>query len=69
MGQSIFRENKQHLQPTILEQQCQFPARKTSRAAGKLPVRGKFRMTCILIGSAAMANAPRIQCYLAAKQL
>ena len=31
---------------------------------GKLPVRGKFRMTCMLIGSAAMTNVRRIQRYL-----
>ena len=33
---------------------------------GKLPVRGKFRVTCMLIGSAAMANVRRIQRYLQA---
>lgn len=32
--------------------------------AGKLPVRGKFRVTCMLIGSAAVANIRRIQRYL-----
>jgi len=31
-------------------------------------MRGKFRMTCLLIGSAAMTNVRRIQHYLAAKQ-
>jgi ABC-type transporter MlaC component len=36
--------------------------------AGKLPVRGKFRMTCMLIASAAMANVRRIQSYRLAKQ-
>jgi len=36
--------------------------------AGKLPVRGKFRMTCMLIGSAGMKNVRRIQRYLAAKE-
>ena len=36
--------------------------------AGKLPVRGLFRMTCMLIGSAAMANVRRIQRYRLAKQ-
>jgi hypothetical protein len=33
--------------------------------AGKLPVRGQFRVTCLLIGSAAVANIRRIQRYLA----
>ena len=35
--------------------------------AGKLPVRGKFRVGCMLIGSAAVANIRRIQRYLEAK--
>ena len=33
----------------------------------QLPVRGKFRVTCMLIGSAAVANVRRIQRYLQAK--
>jgi hypothetical protein len=33
-------------------------------AAGKLPVRGMFRVTCMVIGSAAMSNVRRIQRYL-----
>jgi hypothetical protein len=32
-----------------------------------LPVRGQFRVTCMLIGSAAIANVRRIQRYLQAK--
>jgi hypothetical protein len=36
--------------------------------AGKLPVRGKFRVTCLLIGSAAVANVRRIQRYLERKK-
>ena len=35
--------------------------------AGKLPVRGKFRMTCLIIASAAMTNVRRIQRFTAAK--
>jgi hypothetical protein len=35
--------------------------------AGKLPVRGSFRMACLLIGSAAMTNMRRIQHHLKAK--
>ena len=35
--------------------------------AGKLPVRGKFRVTCLMIASAATANVRRIQRYLMAK--
>lgn len=34
---------------------------------GKLPVRGKFRMTCMIIASAAMTNVRRIQRFTAAK--
>ncbi|MDF1521104.1 MAG: hypothetical protein P1P73_11585, partial [Brevefilum sp.] len=29
--------------------------------AGKLPVRGQFRVTCMVIGSAVMSNIRRIQ--------
>jgi len=35
--------------------------------AGKLPVRGQFRVTCMAIASAATTNVRRIQCYLTAK--
>lgn len=35
--------------------------------AGKLPVRSRFRMTCLVIGSAAVANLRRIHHYLQAK--
>ena len=35
--------------------------------AGKLPVRGQFRVTCMMIASAATANIRRIQRYLVAK--
>ena len=35
--------------------------------AGKLPVRGSFRMACLLIGSAAVTNVCRIQHYLKAE--
>ena len=35
--------------------------------AGKLPVRGQFRVTCMMIASAAAANIRRIQRYLVAK--
>lgn len=37
--------------------------------ASKLPVRGRFRVTCMMIGSAMMANVSRIQRYLEAKNL
>jgi len=35
--------------------------------AGKLPVRGRFRVACMMIGSAAVTNVRRIQRYLEAK--
>jgi len=35
--------------------------------ASKLPVRGRFRVTCMVIGSALMSNVRRIQRYLEAK--
>ena len=35
--------------------------------AGKLPVRGSFRVTCMIIGSAAMTNVRRIQRFLTTK--
>jgi hypothetical protein len=35
--------------------------------AGKLPVRGQFRVACMMIGSAAVSNVRRIQRYLEAK--
>jgi hypothetical protein len=35
--------------------------------AGKLPVRGKFRVTCMVIGSAAISNVRHIQRYLLAQ--
>ncbi|MDO9546165.1 MAG: hypothetical protein Q7J07_05390, partial [Pelolinea sp.] len=35
--------------------------------ASKLPVRGRFRVSCMLIGSAMITNVRRIQRYLEAK--
>lgn len=35
--------------------------------AGKLPVRGRFRVACMMIGSAAMTNVRRIQRYTVTK--
>lgn len=40
---------------------------KHSFPAGKLPVRGQFRVACMVIGSAALTNVRRIQRYLKAK--
>ncbi|MGB5846026.1 MAG: transposase [Anaerolineales bacterium] len=49
------------VEATVREVKHPFPA-------GKLSVRGKFRITCMLIGSSAMTNVRRIQRYLATKQ-
>jgi hypothetical protein len=35
--------------------------------ASKLPVRGRFRVTCMMIGSAMITNVHRIQRYLEAR--
>ena len=35
--------------------------------ASKLPVRGRFRVTCLVIGSALVSNVRRIQRYLETK--
>jgi hypothetical protein len=35
--------------------------------ASKLPVRGEFRISCMVIGSAMMTNVRRIQRYLEAR--
>jgi hypothetical protein len=35
--------------------------------AGKLSVRGKFRISCLIIGSAAMTNVRRIQRFTVSK--
>ena len=35
--------------------------------AGKLPVRGQFRVTCMILGSAMMGNIRRIQQYMTKK--
>jgi hypothetical protein len=40
---------------------------KHSFPSGKLPVRGQFRVTCMVIASAAVTNVRRIQRFLAAK--
>lgn len=40
---------------------------KLSYPNAQLPVRGKFRVTCMMIGSAAVTNVRRIQRYLKAK--
>ena len=40
---------------------------KHSFPAIELPVRGKFRISCLVIGSAMMTNVRRIQHYLEAR--
>jgi hypothetical protein len=48
------------IEATVREVKHPFPA-------SKLPVRGQFRVTCMVIGSALATNAHRIQRYLVAK--
>ena len=48
------------VEATVRSVKCRFPA-------GKLPVRGRFRVACMAIASAATANVRRIQRYLVAK--
>jgi hypothetical protein len=48
------------IEATVREVKHPFPA-------SKLPVRGRFRVACMVIGSALATNAHRIQRYLAAK--
>jgi hypothetical protein len=53
------QEGKNHraaIEGTIREVKHPYPS-------GKLPVRGLFRMTCLLVGSAAMTNVRRIHHY------
>jgi len=65
------RRNKEHqkegrnlraaVEATVREVKHPFPA-------GKLPVRGAFRVTCMIFGSAAMTNVRRIKRYLLAQK-
>ena len=63
-SQTHKQEGKNHraaIEGTVHQVKHPFPA-------GKLPVRGLFRVTCMMVGSAAMANVRRIQHYLVEKQ-
>jgi hypothetical protein len=50
------KNHRAAIEGTIREVKHPFPA-------GKLPVRGLFRMTCLMVGSAAMTNVRRIHHY------
>jgi hypothetical protein len=53
------QEGKNHraaIEGTVREVKHPYPT-------GKLPVRGLFRMTCLMVGSAAMTNVCRIHHY------
>jgi len=63
----LYNENKQQsgnlraaVEATVRSLKLPFPE-------AQLPVRGKFRVTCMLIGSAAVTNVRRIQRYLQAR--
>jgi len=65
------RDPRHHLRFTQAKVQAAARRRRSLKhpfPAGKLPVRGQFRMACLLIGSAAVANIRRIQRYLEAKK-
>jgi len=58
------QDGKNHraaIEGTVREVKHPFPA-------GKLPVRGLFRVTCLLVGLAAMTNVRRIHHYWAEKR-
>lgn len=54
------RNRRAAVEATVRQVKHPFPA-------SKLPVRGKFRVSCMVIGSAMMTNVRRIQRYLEAK--
>jgi len=60
MHQEEGRNLRAAVESTVRQVKHPFPA-------GKLPVRGRFRVTCMVIGSAMTANIRRIQRYLEAK--
>ena len=55
------RNHRAAIEGTVHQIKHPFPA-------GKLPVRGLFRVTCMMVSSAAMANVRRIHHYLVEKQ-
>jgi hypothetical protein len=55
------RNHRAAIEGTVHQVKHPFPA-------GKLPVRGLFRVTCMMVASAAMANVRRIHCYKLRKQ-
>ena len=55
------KNHRAAIEGTVREVKHPFPA-------GKLPVRGLFRMTCLMVGSAAMTNVRRIHHYWAEKR-
>jgi hypothetical protein len=60
----LFQQGKQNLRAAI---EASIGAVKRPFGDDQLPVRGKFRMGAMLIGSAAMVNIRRIQRYLASR--
>ena len=60
MHQQEGRNLRAAVEATVRQVKHPFPA-------SKLPVRGRFRVTCMVIGSAMTTNVRRIQCYLEAR--
>jgi hypothetical protein len=67
----MFRKNTKHQQPALISATSELPEKQRQRLensmAGTLTVRGKFRIACLMIASAATANVRRIQRYLMTK--
>ena len=61
MSKQDGKNHRAAIEGTIREVKHPFPA-------SKLPVRGLFRVTCLMVASAAMTNVRRIYHYLEAKR-
>ena len=63
-----YRAYKKHSQNLRAAVEASVRSLKHPFPAGKMPVRGHFRVTCMAIASAATTNVRRIQRYLVAKK-
>lgn len=61
------QQNKQHTRNLRAAVEATVRSLKLPFPEAQLPVRGQFRVTCMVIGSAALANVRRIQRYLQAR--
>lgn len=58
--QEEWRNLRTEVEATVRQVKYPFPA-------SKLPMRGKFRISCLVIGSAMIKNVQGVQCYLEVK--